>query len=187
MGDCTSIKPTNLTFEDLRSNGGTGRAYTISGSGRNRVTGYRNGISCKLGDIELSEWINLVKDLIVQTGEQELYQQLLSFVGKHNHAKASKSELEKEALELHAARIFDNPLWVNFIAFNEQFRPEVLRSVRLISVLPDCCKRVGLITEASYLEYNPAKGENFCPHCRRWTKISLVDDQTSKGDDNNDQ
>ena len=135
----------------------------------------------------MSEWIHLVKDLIVQTGEQELYQQLLSFVGKHNHAKAPKSELEKEALELHAARIFDNPLWVNFIAFNEQFRPEVLRSVRLISVLPDCCKRVGQITEASYLEYNPAKGENFCPHCRRWTKISLVDDQTSKGDDNNDQ
>jgi len=187
MGECTSMKPKNLTFEDLRSQGGTGRAYTISGEGKNRVTGYRNGISCKLGDIELSEWIGLVKDLIAQAGEQELHQQLLSFVGEHNHGKASKAELEKEALELHAARIFDNPLWVNFIAFNERFRPEVIQSVRLISVLPECCKRVGQITEAIYLEYDPAKGENFCPHCRRWTRISLVDNQSPKGDDNNDQ
>ena len=166
-----------LTFEDLRVHFGTGRAYTISGKGRDRVLGYRTGKQCNLGDIEASEWTKLVKELILQKGEQELYQQLLSFIGKHNHAKASKAELEKEALQLHAARMFDNPLWVNFIEFNEQFRPEVLRSVRLVSVLPDCCKRVGQITEASYLEHNPAKGENFCPHCRRWTKISLVDNQ----------
>ena len=64
------------TFEDLRVHYGTGRAYTISGKGRDRVMGYRVGMQCNLGDIEVSQWIAMVKELIVQTGEQELYEQL---------------------------------------------------------------------------------------------------------------
>ena len=36
------------TFEDLRVHFGTGRAYTISGKGRDRVMGYRVGKQCNL-------------------------------------------------------------------------------------------------------------------------------------------
>ena len=31
------------------------------------------------------------------------------------------------ALELHAARIFDNIEWCDYTAFNEKYRPEVLK------------------------------------------------------------
>ena len=33
------------------------------------------------------------------------------------------AEIEQEALELHAARIFDNPAWDGYIDFNKQYRP----------------------------------------------------------------
>ena len=170
-----------LTFDDLRVHYGTGRAYTISGKGRDRVMGYRVGMQCNLGDIEVSDWKAMVRDLVVQTGEQELFDQLLTHMKEHNYAKLSKSELEQEVLELHAARIFDDPLWVDFIPFNKRFRPGVLRTVKLIPVMPECCKKAGFLTEARYRERDPYCDENFCPHCGRWTKISLVDNQTPKG------
>ena len=74
-----------LTFEDLRVRFGTGRAYTISGKGRDRVMGYRVGMQCNLGDIEVSEWLAMVKELIVQTGEQELFEQLHTHMKEHNY------------------------------------------------------------------------------------------------------
>ena len=101
------------TFEDLRVHFGTGRAYTISGKGRDRVMGYRVGKQCNLGDIETGAWMKMVRALIVQKGEQELHQQLLTHMKEHNYTRATKAELEEEVLELHAARIFDDPLWVD--------------------------------------------------------------------------
>ena len=171
-----------LSFEDLRVHFGTGRAYTISGKGRDRVMGYRVGKQCNLGDIETGEWMKMVRELIVQKGEQELHQQLLTHMKEHNYTRSTKAELEEEVLELHTARIFDNQLWVDFIPFNKRFRPEVLRTVKLISVMPECCKKAGLLTDARYRERDPRCDENFCPHCGRWTKISLVDNQTPKGE-----
>ena len=32
------------------------------------------------------------------------------------------------ALELHAARMFDNTKWYDYTAFNEKYRPELLRN-----------------------------------------------------------
>ncbi len=171
-----------LSFEDLRVHFGTGRAYTISGKGRDRVMGYRVGKQCNLGDIETGEWMKMVRELIAQKGEQELHQQLLTHMKEHNYTRPTKAELEEEVLELHTARIFDNQLWVDFIPFNKRFRPEVLRTVKLISVMPECCKKAGLLTDARYRERDPRCDENFCPHCGRWTKISLVDNQTPKGE-----
>ena len=176
-----------LTFADLRVHYGTGRAYTISGKGRDRVTGYRVGMMCNLGDIEVTQWCEMVRNLIVQTGEQELHQQLITHMKEHYFVKQSKAEFEQQALELHAARIFDNQLWVDFIPFNKRFRPEVLRAVKLIPVMPECCKKVGYLTDARYRERTPPQEENFCPHCGRWTKISLVDIKKEKGDNSYDQ
>lgn len=169
------------TFEDLRVHHGTGRAYTISGTGRTRVMGYRLGKQCNLGDIEASEWASMVKTLIAESGEQELHQQLYTFLKEHNYANSSKSKLEEEALELHAARIFDDQLWVEFIAFNKQFRPEALNTVKFVTVLPDCCGKEGKITEKSFLHRTSSQNENFCPHCGRWTTIHLPEN-TLKGD-----
>lgn len=162
-----------LTFEDLRIHYGTGRAYTISGKGRDRVMGYRVGMQCNLGDIEVSEWIAMVKELIVQSGEQELYEQLYTHMKEHNYRKATRSELEQEVLELHAARIFDDPLWVDFIPFNKRFRPQVLQSVRLIWVKNTCCRKPGQVTQV-LLEAQAGRDTICCPYCGRWTEFEIM-------------
>ena len=70
------ISSDGLKFEDLRKRYGTGRSYTISGSGKNRVTGYRTGVMTNIGDIEVSQWERLVHELISRNQEEELYAHL---------------------------------------------------------------------------------------------------------------
>ena len=163
----------DLTFQDLQLRYQTGRSFVVSGTGRNRIYGYRNGVMCALGDLERSEWCQKVRDLIQQVGESELHAQLLAYLKDHNYGKVSKPELEFEALKLHASRIFDNALWIGYLGFNQKYRPQVLDSVRLILVMPACCKRPGYLTHAR-VEQN--KQFNSCPHCGRWTEISLVEE-----------
>ena len=162
-----------LTFEDLRCQYQNGRALLLSGEGRNRVYGYRTGVQCKLGDIERSEWIRMVKDAIDRAGEQALYEQLLQHLKDHNYTRASRSELEFHALQLHAARIFDDALWVDYLQFNQRYRPEVIDPTRLVLVMPDCCKKAGRITRARFEEI---REYNCCPHCGRWTQIRLPEE-----------
>ena len=66
----------DLTFADLRFHFGTGRAFIKSGSGRDAVYGYRNGVMTDVGDIEESEWAQLMMDLIKRSGEEGLQAQL---------------------------------------------------------------------------------------------------------------
>lgn len=169
-GRSISLK-SEMSFADLHCHFQTGRSYVISGTGRNRVYGYRTGVQCNLGDIERGDWIQMVKDVIHQSGEQELYDQLLQHLKDQNHAKESRLELEFKALELHAARIFDNELWVDYLQFYSKYRPEIINSARLILIIPECCRRPGYLTQARYLQ---DQKYNHCPHCGRWAKISLV-------------
>ena len=160
-----------INFEDLRCRFQTGRSFIISGEGRNRVYGYRNGVQCALGDLERSQWCELSRELIDRKGEQELHKQLLQYLKDHNYAKESKAELEFKTLELHADHIFDNELWVDFLKFNSKYRPEIVASTRLILIIPECCKKPGYLTQARYEEN---ASFNCCPHCGRWTEISLA-------------
>ena len=109
--------------------------------------------------------------MILQVLQQLFVKLLLTGLTDHNYAKESKSELEFKALELHADRIFDDELWVDFLVFNQKYRPEVLASTRLILIMPECCKQPGYLTQARYEEN---KSYNCCPHCGRWTEISLA-------------
>lgn len=151
----------NVTFADLNCHCQTGRGYVVSGEGRNRVYGYRVGVQCALGDIEVSEWCQMVRDLIKRAGEENLQQHLFEYVTEHCLWLKSKKLREHKALELHAARIFDNQEWVDFIEFNRKYRPEVFRSVELVEVVPECCKKPGLMTRKR-LESSPlGAGENY--------------------------
>ena len=161
-----------ISFADLRCRFQTGRSFIISGEGRNRIYGYRNGVQCALGDLERSQWCELARDLVDRKGEQDLHKQLLQYLKDHNYAKVSIKELEFHALELHMDRIFDNERWLGFVEFNQQYRPEILTATRLILIKPECCKKAGLITRTRYEENQE---DNFCPHCGRWTKISLIE------------
>lgn len=163
----------SITFADLRVHYGTGRAFVVSGTGRNRKYGYRTGKMCDLGDLEESEWRQLVKDLIHRRGEQELYRQLHRFMAEQNYTKASASQLEMECLELHAARIFDNRRWIYFIPFNRLYRPHILTNVELIAVVADCCKKPGEITEELLDGFDDHTARGVCPHCYRHTELTI--------------
>ena len=78
-----------LTFADLRVHYYTGRSYLISGEGRDKVFGYRHGVMTDIGDLPEAEWTRLAKQLIRQSGEQELYQQLFAWEREQSHWEQS--------------------------------------------------------------------------------------------------
>ncbi len=107
------------TFEDLAVQYNTGRGVTI-GKGKDIVRSFRVGVMTKAGDLELSEWAERVKELIQQEGEQKLFDALHEWVSMYPFLHGKKN-VELYALELHASRIFDNPAWVDYQAFNEKY------------------------------------------------------------------
>lgn len=158
------IEKKEITFSDVALQYRTGRAYTISGAGRDRVPGYRSGVKCALGDIEESEWCELVRKLIQDAGEQELHRQLSEFVREEYPWCRSKKEVEREALDLHARRIFDNESWVLFVRFNQRYRPEFLVGSHLKQIVTDCCEKPGLVT-LTMIEKASGSHTIPCPIC----------------------
>lgn len=163
-----------VAFEDLRCHYQTGRSYVVSGEGRNRIYGYRHGIQCNLGDIERSEWMQIVRDVIDREGELKLYQQLLQHLKEHNYAKESSKELKFNALQLHAARIFDNEAWVDFLKFNRRYRPEIASSAKRVWIVSECCAKPGDITMAMLETRKHIDNRVCCPRCGRWTHYELM-------------
>ena len=51
----------DLTWEDVRKMFGTGRSFRIEGSRQEKKYGYRIGCMTKIGDIEESDWLNLIR------------------------------------------------------------------------------------------------------------------------------
>ena len=127
----------DLGFEDLRSRFSTGQAYTKSGSGRDRVMGYRHGVMTNIGDLEESVWEALLRGLIHRSGEDELLRALIEWSASAPWLRTQK-EIEKYALELHSSRIFDNKNWVGYREFNERYRPEKLKKEQT----HEYCKKV---------------------------------------------
>ena len=97
-----------LTHKDLHAHFSTGQSILLSGSGRDKKYGYRNGIQTDLGDIRNDVWRDLVREL-------------LEWEKEHTYWLKTKAELEHYTLELYAARIFDNPKWVDYEAFAKHY------------------------------------------------------------------
>lgn len=88
--------------------------------GEIRSTG-SNGIQTDLGDIRNDVWLDLVRELIVRSHEEDLFDKLLEWEKEHTYWLKTKAELEHYTLELYAARIFDNPKWVDYEAFAKHY------------------------------------------------------------------
>lgn len=110
-----------LTHEDLRAHHGTGQAILLSGSGRDKKYGYRNGTQTNIGDIRDDVWEELVRELIVRSHEEELFEKLLEWEKQYTHFYRSKAELEHYTRQLYTVRIFDCPQWVDYKAFAERY------------------------------------------------------------------
>lgn len=109
-----------LTHKDLHAHFSTGQSILLSGSGRDKKYGYRNGIQTDLGDIRDDVWRELVRKLIVRCHEEDLFHKLREWEKEHTYWLKTKAELEHYTLELYAARIFDNPDWVDYDAFSQK-------------------------------------------------------------------
>ena len=110
-----------LTHKDLHAHFSTGQSILLSGSGRDKKYGYRNGIQTDLGDMRNDVWRDLVRELIVRSHEEDLFDKLLEWEKEHTYWLKTKAELEHYTLELYAARIFDNPKWVDYEAFAKHY------------------------------------------------------------------
>lgn len=167
----------SLSFSDIRKHYGTGRAYTISGSGKDRKMGYRSGIMTNIGDIEVAEWAAIVKYMIKRDGEQELYDNLLAWVKEDTRWFDDEEDNVQFALECHAARIFDDEAWVDFLRFNQKYRPSLLSSLPLISILINCCPGTAKVTEKMVERAKEVGGKICCPHCGVYSEFQLVTSQ----------
>lgn len=155
-------------FVDLRLHFQTGRSFLLSGEGRNKTYGYRNGVQTNLGDIEISDWIHRVQSLIAEYDEGALHGDLLQWLREHNYTKDSEKELRFEALKLHAMRIFDDPEWVDYIPWNRRFRLGTLDESRFVWVETACCHKPGQVTRE---QINRAYQHTICcPHCGRFSE-----------------
>ena len=127
-GDTISIEGTeyriaDLSFSDLHVHFFTGVAVRRLGDQHSKSSGYRNGVMTGLGDLEFPVWETLVRDLIHRSGEDELLNSLIVWLEGAPWLR-TKRDKELYALELHAGRIFDSPDWVDYVAFNRQYRPD---------------------------------------------------------------
>ena len=119
--------PDRLTYEMIKFGTHTGRAFLLSDRGHEKKYGYRHGVSTPIGDIEENLWYELMRELILQNDEADLYEQLLEWYRDDPVAGSTKKEHEQYVLKCFSYRIFDCPDWVDYIAFNQKNRPEFLR------------------------------------------------------------
>lgn len=160
----------NLSFSDLKIRYFTGRSILISDTGHGKRYQYRNGCMTALGDLEISEWREMITELIAYRSEQELQKQLYEWCAEHTPWLHGKSEITDYALECHAARLFDDPLWADYIPFNRKYRPNVLDSTELIWAKTACC---GTTQQFTVPQYQKICGQNFfCRTCNEW--ITLI-------------
>lgn len=117
----TEINSRIKIYTHIHAHFSTGQSILLSGSGRDKKYGYRNGIQTDLGDIRNDVWLDLVRELIVRSHEEDLFDKLLEWEKEHTYWLKTKAELEHYTLELYAARIFDNPKWVDYEAFAKHY------------------------------------------------------------------
>lgn len=110
----------SVTFDKVRLMYGTGRSNTIT-TPQGKKSFYRNGVMTEIGDIKESVWVQLIEYLIQREDEIELFNQLVEWIKDTYHWQQTEEECKKYALELHAARIFDRPEWVDYLAFNKKY------------------------------------------------------------------
>ncbi len=143
--------------------------------GRKRYNN-RVGKQTDLGDLEIHLWRELVMRTIEALGEKALYKHLLAWEMRHNYAGRDKEDLEDHTMELFAFRIFDNPLWDDFVPFNRKYRPEYLETIDMVTAVNDCCSKPYQMPRER-VEENQS-GVSCCGHCGRHTPFKLIGGQS---------
>ncbi len=160
------------SFDDLRMKCGTGRAILLSGTGRDKKYSYRRGVDCNLGDIEQSEWMRLMHELLERSGEEQLHRQMLCWHKEHSYFKETSEQIAFSVLVKHSMRLFDDPGWVDYIKFNQRYRPKLLADVAVGAVRSACCNTPFLTTQV--LLEKALNGTTCCQICGRWSEYEVL-------------
>ena len=158
-----------LTFDDLAQQYDHLESRTQMENGR-KVTRFISYVHTCQGNVERSQWQSMVRELIREAGEEELFQQLLEWTRERIPWFKTEKELENYALELHASRIFDKEEWVDFVPFNRKYRPDRLASAGLVPVVADCCGKKFITTLA---QLQNVTGKVRCPYCGRFSNYKM--------------
>ena len=118
--------PLGLTYEDIRLMYHTGKFIRNFGSQDKKAGEYRSGVMTKIGDIEESGWVRYAEELIRRNNDEAFFKQLKSWYRETAAWLRDEKELHRYSLECFVARIFDNPQWVDYVAFNRLYRPEIV-------------------------------------------------------------
>lgn len=163
-----------LSFEHLRIHYLTGRSHSTK-VGRYREHTYTNFALTDLGEIEMSRWSSLAEQLISYHNEEGLQAQLLEWVTEHYLFCRTAAERRQKSLDLHISRIFDDPLWVDYVPFNQKCRPDVLASAELIRVQTVCCDEPGITTREQVEQAKQGTRTICCPNCGRFSEFAVLD------------
>ena len=121
--------PENVTYDDIRLMYHTGEFIRDYGSQDKKAGRYRIGVMTKIGDIELQDWIRCAEELIRRNNDEALFKQLKSWYRETTPWLRDEKDLHRYSLECFVARIFDNPDWVDYAAFNQKHRPHLITKI----------------------------------------------------------
>ena len=124
--DSHAALPNELDYKTLRAQFYTGRSVLLNDRGYEKKYGYRHGVQTPIGDIEVNVWCEAMKELIEKNGDTDLYDKLFDWYKGDPVCGKTKREQELYVLNVFSNNIFDNPKWVDYIPFNEKYRPEIL-------------------------------------------------------------
>ncbi len=129
MKNSEQIKvPDGLTYEDIRLMYHTGVFIRDYGSQDKKAGRYRIGVMTKIGDIEVSEWIQYAEELIRRNNDEDMFGKLKRWFRESCAWFRDEKELHRYTLECFVAGLPDNPEWVDYVEFNKLHRPELLSS-----------------------------------------------------------
>ena len=161
-----------LSFEKLRDQFRTFAECMIGKDifGR-KIRKSRTGVQTDLGDIEISLWCRLVHSLIDEHNEHELFRHLEMWASQKCLWLHDRQVIEAYALELHASRIFDDPLWADYVDFNECYRPEILEHAEVVWVTSETKPEPQKMTRQRMERENTVLfSENACLKWREYPK-----------------
>lgn len=158
------------TFEELAPEYGVERGFTQMKNGR-KTSFLVSYVKTRSGEIERRQWRSMVRGLIQDAGEEDLFQHLMDWIKDHALWLKTEKDQQNYALELHASRIFDNEDWVGFVPFNRKYRPERLASAGLTAVKTDCCGKECITTLTQVKNGN---GVVCCPFCGRFSTYTMM-------------
>ena len=133
----------------------------------------------------MGQWAAMAEQLIAFHHEEQLQDQMLKWVQETDYTNSTEREKKQQSLDLHVSRMFDDPLWVHYVRFNQRFRPDALKNARLVRIKTACCDKPGLTTHEQIDHARGSEGGKviFCPHCGRWSEFMLTESPESENDE----